>query len=269
VTVHVNQSFETTLRGHVGRRRKRTMVLSLALGVAFIASTTAWLSTSGLSSTNISPPAGSSASGLIATINGASLNAQLVLSGHTIAGVPVTRAVVADSNVNNTTTHKNVRFSVAWTNAVSSTLNGSDIVAVGLAYPIALSSGTCATGYYVKDTDVTGGQTGVCVVIDTSATGRNVDTTSDSQQGMMIITRSNPGGSLIPGYSGPANVTDCTTISTVWCQPPGIGDHTATNTLNRTYYLIAQVVNNGGHVPPGQQPSPGNFVFFVNAKAIG
>ena len=245
--------------------------MAIMLGVAFVASTTAWLASSGSIGTNIVPVPGATSTGQIALIGSGTLSGQILSGGHLTAGVPVSRAIVAASYVDNLATNRNVRFSVAWTNAVQATLHGNDVIAVGLAYPVAESTGTCSTGYYVADSQVTSSgdvNTGVCVVVDSAATGRNVDLSSSSgQQGMAILGKYAPGGSLVPGTAPPASVGLCTTTIGSWCQPHNVGDQTGST--NVTYYLIAQVVNNGGNIPYGDQPTPGAFQFFVAAKAMG
>jgi hypothetical protein len=270
VTITAEHSFENVLYRSDVRHRRRVTVLSVALGVGLIASAVSWLGASGVLSTNIQPIVGSSSTGQIATITSATLNGQVTATGHTTVGVPVSRAVVVSSYVNNTTTHHNVLFSVSWTNAVQATLHGNDVIAVGLGYPVSESSGTCTSpALYVADSQIVA-HSGVCVLVDPSTAGRNVVTSSGSgQQGMMILQKSSPGGSLAPGTAPPASVPLCTTSVVTWCQPHNVGDQTVSGTTNVTYYFVAQVVNNGGHVPPGSQPSPGSFQFFVAARAMG
>jgi hypothetical protein len=271
VTIAANRSLESVLHASSVRHRRHVAMISVTLAVGLIAAAASWLATSGVLSTNIQPIAGSASNGQIADINSTTLTGQVVSGGHLTVGVPVSRVVAASSYVDNTTTHNNVLFSVSWANAVQATLHGNDLIAVGLGIPVSDSSGTCSgSALYVADSQVTTNGTGVCVLVDTAATGPNVVTSSGSaQQGMLLLQKSLPGGSLTPGTTPPASVPLCTTSVVTWCQPVGVGDQTVGGTTNVTFYLVAQVVNNGGHVPPGQQPSPGNFQFFVAAKAIG
>ena len=271
MTIAANRPFESVLHASSVRHRRHVVVISVTLAVGLIASAASWLATSGVLSTNIQPIAGSTSNGQIANINSTTLTGQVVSTGHLTVGVPVSRVVVASSYVDNTTTHHNVLFSVSWTNPVQYPLNGNDLIAVGLGIPVSDSSGACTSpALYVADSQVTTNGTGVCVLVDTAATGRNVVTSSGSgQQGMSLLENSVTGGSLMPGTTPPASVPLCTNSAVTWCQPVGVGNQTASGTTNVTYYLVAQVVNNGGNVPPGQQPSPGHFQFFVAARAIG
>ncbi|HVB50740.1 MAG TPA: hypothetical protein VND89_03230 [Acidimicrobiales bacterium] len=273
--------------GIARRRRRRRAIIAVAVGVTFLASSGYWLDNSGVLGTTITPLAGASPTGSVATVSWSSLTGQVTSGGVLTVGVPVSRIVVAKSYLNNTTTGQNIRIDLAWTNASTSVLHGNDIVALGLWYPVSTttSSGSCgATGaLFVADTDTqatttVGAGGGVCALPDTAATGGlNVDTstvTSDLQRGMLILSKASIGGYLMPGKAPPSTIGVCLPdagqSTWAWCQPPGVGDQgTATIPItNATLYVLAQVVNNGGQVPPGQQVVPGTFNFFTSVKAI-
>lgn len=257
--------------GIAGRRRRQRTIVAVAIGVAFLASSGYWLDNSGILGTTILPVAGSSG-GAVANVSSSSLDGTVTRSGTTTVGVPVSRIIVAKSYLDNSTTGQNIKVSVAWTNASTATLHGNDVVSIGLWYPVSTSTtGSCHNGtLFVADNQVTGGPTGVCVLPDTAATGGyNVDTASTSaQQGTLILSKASIGGYLVPGTGQPSTIALCAADASqsTWCQPPGVGDQSLDT--NRTLYVLAQVVNNGGNVPPGQQPSPGDFSFFTTVKAI-
>ena len=254
------------------RRKRQRAIVATAIGVTFLTSSGYWLSNSGVLGTTIIPVAGASSTGSVALVSSTTLNGVVTRGGNLTVGVPVSRIIVAKSYLDNTTTGQNIRISLAWTNAATAVLHGNDIVSLGLWYPVSTSAtGSCHSGsLYVADSGVTGGATGVCVLPDTAATGgTNVDIANgSSQQGSLILSKASISGYLVPGTGQPSTIALCVadTSQSTWCQPPGVGDQ-STDT-NRTLYVLAQVVNHGGNVPPGQQPSPGDFSFFTNVKAI-
>ncbi|HUY42365.1 MAG TPA: hypothetical protein VMU98_01230 [Acidimicrobiales bacterium] len=254
------------------RRRRQRAITVVAIGVIFLTSAGYWLGNSGVLGTTITPLAGTT-NGAVASVSSSTLSGSVTQSGHLTKGVPVSRITVATSYLDNATSGKNIKITLAWTNAMTATLHGNDLVSVGLWYPVSTSSnGSCHSGtLYVADSGVSGGPTGVCVVQDTAATGSsNVDTASgDAQQGSLMLSKAQIGGYLLPGTGFSGTIALCTAdvAQSTWCQPPGIGDQSG-NT-NRSLYVLAQVVNNGGNVPPGQQPSPGDFAFYTGVNAIG
>jgi len=265
-------SLALDLSGIARRRRRQRAIIIVAISVTFLASAGYWLDNSGVLGTTITPVAGSTG-GAVAITSSSTLSGQITRGGNLTVGVPVSRIIVAKSYLDNTTTGQNIRISLAWTNASTATLHGNDIVSMGLWYPVSTSStGSCHTGtLFVADSTVALGATGgVCVEPDIAATGSSsVDTAlGDPQRGTLILSKSQIGGFLVPGTGLSSSIALCTADAsqTTWCQPPNVGDQSGDT--NRTLYVLAQVVNNGGNVPPGQQPSPGDFTFFTSVKAI-
>lgn len=251
------------LRRRTSRRRRQRVLLLVALGIAAITAAVFYLDNSGSVGTTITPAAG--------TTNGAV--ASVVTSGLTggttsNTGLPVAKVVIAKDYVANAT-GQNVRIHVAWTNAVSSPLNGHDVIGVGLYYPVTTitSSGTCPNGTNTITDSGTIGNGKVCLKLDQAVTGKNVDTTSsDTYYGLIPLAASLETGYLLPGTS-PGTPSTCATDGTnssSWCLLSG---ESTANT--RTVYVLAQVLNPGGHAPPGQQPSPGQVTFFVRAAKVG
>lgn len=256
------------------RRRHQRAIIVAAIGVTLLASSGYWLGNSGILGTKIQPLPGGAASGNVATISSSTLIGSVTRNGVLTYGVPVSRIIVAKSYAD-ASTGQTIKINLAWTNASTATLNGNDIVALGLFYPVSTSTGTCHLGtLFVSDSSTvptlgTGG--GVCVAPDTAATGGyNVDTSAGSaQQGMAILSHTDISGYLKPGTTPPSTLAICaadTSTSATWCQPPGVGDQSGST--NVAMYVLAQVVNNGGNVPPGSQPAPGAFTFLTSVKAI-
>lgn len=269
-----------SLGQNAGRRRRHRAILLVALGVAFVASTAAWLATAGVTSPSITPPAGLPSSGAVADVDSTGLSGQVTQSNGNAQldqGVPITKVIVANGYENK------LRVSVGWTNAATaaSFLNGKDQISVGLYYPVAVttSSGSCSSSNALKVLDTqaetsAGGTAGaVCVVLDPATSGSySLNTATNT----IMISQQTIAGYLTPSISATTSAggptSTCPTYSsgspTAWCDPQGtVADTSGAPTHDQhVLYVLASVLNPANHVPPGQQASSGSLDFFTQVR---
>jgi hypothetical protein len=250
-------SVGTRLRQRTSRRRRQRALLLVAFAIACVTSVAFFLGSSGTGGPTIS--AGGTTGGAVASVVTDGLSGGTT-QGQVTSGLPVAKVIVAKDYVDNA--GKNVRISLAWTNASNSALNGKDVIGVGLYYPVATATTSCDS----TTVTITDNLTTVCLKQDQLVTGRNVGS-SAPYVGLIPLAASLQTGFFIPGTSPGTTPSNCLANgigSGSWCLLSG---ESTANT--RTMYLIAQVLDPAGHAPPGQQPNPGALQFFVRAKAIG
>lgn len=248
------------LRRRSSRRRRQRALLLVAGAIAFAVSVAFYLGATGTSALTISAAPGNT-NGNVANVITSGLSGGTT-KGNTTSGLPIAKVVIAKDYVDNAD-GRNVRITVAWTNASNGALNGKDVIGVGLYYPVSTTSSSSCGSYVV----ITDGSTNVCLAQDTAVTGKHVDTGSgDTYHGLIPMVASLQTGFFMPGTSPGSAPSNCATDGTgsSWCLLSG--ESTAST---RTMYVVANVLNPAGHAPPGQQPSPGDLSFFVRAKAVG
>lgn len=252
----------------VARRRKQRAFLVTVLGVALVASTGAWLATSGVSGPSINPPAGASG-GVVATVDSSGLSGSITESrgnAQINEGVPVTKLLVADGFENQ------LRVHVTWTNGATagSFLNGNDQISVGLYYPVSVTTtnGSCRSANTLKVLDSTSTAGAVCVALDSPGSGSfNLNSSTST----LLLSQSALSGFMLPGSSAGSPSGSCPTdtgAQSAWCDPAGttVDNTTGTPTNDQhALYVLASVLNPNNHSPQGQQPSDGSLDFFVQA----
>lgn len=263
---------------NVGRRprrggflvSRRTHLAFATLAAALVVSGASFaLGNTGTYSTNIQPAAGSPAGGeaasvdtsIVSSVTRSEGNAQLQ-TGVTLARIEVAAVYAAKLQV-----------SIFWTdpydaNAVLNNPNAQ--ISVGIYHPI--HTGTCVNkakstvAQYVTVTDGTGNT--YCSKLDESATGSASVSSSDK----LLLTRTIPGGYLMPTVADSGSLLACTSFtgtasaeaSLSWCEPTGTASGTLASSGPGVLYVVSSILTPKG-IPQGQQSNLNSLSFFVNA----
>jgi hypothetical protein len=247
-----------TARARTRQHRRRALAALMVTG-AFFGSVTFFLADTGVSTMTISPPAGVSADGKIASLTPLSVsftrpqgNAQIQ------AGLAIERITVAKGRANT------LKVDMAWVNPMQSAqvLNNPNAqIHVGLYYPI--HTGTCTSGHAnsTSDTRATitdnlgAGAVTLCTALDTAATG------SLTSAGKMILSKTNVAGFLRMAATDPAGAVPCPGAGTSWCRPANV------NADNNVFYIGVTIVTPGGK-PAGQQNNVSTLDFYSSLTGV-
>lgn len=253
-------------RARPGTKLRRLRVFALtAVGAAFLASAASWLGNTGVTTPNISPPSGSTASGNMVEVTPVTPQTVTRAVGQATvqAGIELAQLQIIPADTNF------VKISVAWTDALAAgrtLLNPHTGIAVGLYEPI--SSGACTTPspislqpQYVTITDATGAS--YCGELDQSSTGSStVAGPGTASSGTLWLTTTMQGGYLMPNLTVPSGITTLPVCSTTpqWCVPTSL---TVSPVSPAVLYVVASLTTPGG-VPPGSQPQLAGLSFFIS-----
>lgn len=248
------------------RSRLRGTIAAVAVAAALVATTAAWLGSSGATGPTITPPAGLSSTGNVANVTTLSSSVTRTNgNAHLQTGVAIARL-----DVQKDFTTK-IRVDINWTNAsdAAKILNNPNAqLSIGLYHPIhtgncnSSSAGSTVTSPLVNVTDSDGDT--YCMALDEGASG----TPNVSSTGKLLLAQNAIAGYLLPAATLASSPSDCAPSSSdtdVYCQPASAG---AVSGGKRSLYVVTSITTPGG-VPQGQVATLSTLSFYVNVDRVG